>query len=238
MWSLASRRQLSRRSLAFALVLLLHLLLLLALILITPEPPPGGGRDAIVAVLLPNVAKQPAEAKPQPPKPRQERQQSERIRAPDPIVKTPDAEAQDYVLGPVPNIDIRNLPNRRSELAAAAPAAPAASDSAAIGSGPDGKPLYAAQWQREPRDNEVAPYLPRRVPAGAWALIACKTAPQFRVEDCQELADAPRGLGLARAIRNAAWQFRVLPPRLGGQALIGAWVQIRFDFRDGSTSSP
>lgn len=238
MWSLVSRRQLSRRSLAFALVLVLHLLLLAALILITPEPPPGGGRDSIVAVLLPNQAAQKPEAKPQPPKPREQRQDNERIRAPQPMVKTPDAEPQDYVLGPVPNIDIRNLPNRRSELAAAAPAAPAASDSAAIGSGPDGKPLYAAQWQREPRDNEVAPYLPRRVPAGAWALIACKTAPQFRVEDCQELADAPPGSGLARAIRNAAWQFRVLPPRLGGQALIGAWVQIRFDFRDESTSSP
>lgn len=238
MWSLASRRQLSRRSLAFALVVALHLLLLAALILITPEPPPGNGRDAITAVLLPNIASKPAEARPQPPQPKPKRTDSERIRAPEPMVKTPDAEPQDYVLGPLPSVDIRNLPNRRSELAAAAPAAPAASDSAAIGSGPDGKPLYAAEWQREPRDNEVAPYLPRRVPAGAWALIACKTAPQFRVEDCQELADAPPGSGLARAIRNAAWQFRVLPPRLGGQALIGAWVQIRFDFRDAGEQRP
>ncbi|MCX7285632.1 MAG: hypothetical protein NTX28_16600 [Novosphingobium sp.] len=104
-------------------------------------------------------------------------------------------------------------------------------DSASVGQGPGGVRLYAAQWYREPTDAEIGPYLPQRRTQGDWAMIACKTIDKYHVEDCQELGESPAGSGLARAIRQASWQFLVRPPRVNGKPQIGEWVRIRFDFR-------
>jgi protein TonB len=118
----------------------------------------------------------------------------------------------------------------KDELAAAdiskIPAAGAggAGDSEVVGRGPNGDPLYAAQWAREPTNAEIAGYWPRNVTG--WGLVACKTMPNNRVDDCVELDQSPRGSRLASAVRQAAWQFRVKPPRKGGRELIGAWVRI------------
>ena len=103
-------------------------------------------------------------------------------------------------------------------------------DSPVVGRGPRGETLYAAEWAREPTDTELRGYLPQNAPDG-YGLIACKTAPQNRVEDCVELSQSPRGSRLASAVRQAAWQFRVRPPRKNGRPLIGEWVQIRIDYR-------
>jgi len=106
-------------------------------------------------------------------------------------------------------------------------------DSAAAygpGEGPGGERLYNAEWVREPTDAELSTYLPAGIALGSWAEIACKTIENFHVENCRSLGEAPVGSGLARSIRLAAWQFRVRPPRVGGHALIGAWVRIRIDF--------
>ena len=98
-----------------------------------------------------------------------------------------------------------------------------------VGKGPNGEALYAAKWAREPTDAELGGYLPRNAPEG-FGLVACKTMPEDRVEDCIELDQEPHGSHLASAVRQAAWQFRVRPPRKGGHALIGSWVRIRIDY--------
>jgi len=99
-----------------------------------------------------------------------------------------------------------------------------AGDSEVVGHGPNGEALYAAEWAREPSDAEIAGYWPRNT--SGWGLVACKTVPNDRVNDCVELDQSPKGSHLASAVRQAAWQFRVRPPRKGGRELIGAWVRI------------
>jgi protein TonB len=115
--------------------------------------------------------------------------------------------------------DISNLPK----------AGAGEGDSEVVGHGPNGEVLYAAEWAREPTDAELGGYLPRNAPDG-WGLIACKTIPNDRVEDCIELGQDPPGSHLASAVRQAAWQFRVRPPRKNGRELVGSWVQIRIDY--------
>ncbi|MFL6728242.1 MAG: hypothetical protein ACJ8FS_17270 [Sphingomicrobium sp.] len=100
----------------------------------------------------------------------------------------------------------------------------AAGDSEVVGRGPNGDALYAAEWAREPTDAEIGGYWPHNV--SGWGLVACKTIANDRVNDCVELDQSPPGSHLASAVRQAAWQFRVRPPRKGGRAMIGAWVRI------------
>jgi protein TonB len=38
---------------------------------------------------------------------------------------------------------------------------------------------------------------------------------------------------LGYAIQEAAWQFRVKPPRVDGEYQVGTWVQIRIDITPG-----
>jgi len=104
-------------------------------------------------------------------------------------------------------------------------------DSEQVGTGPNGEPLYAAEWYREPTNQELAAYLPKNMPEdGGWGMVACRTAPRFRVEDCVELGQGPAGSHLAGAVRQAAWQFLVRPPRVGGKSMVGEWVRIRIDY--------
>lgn len=95
------------------------------------------------------------------------------------------------------------------------------------GAGPGGEPLYNAEWVREPTQAELAFYLPPIRESG-WALIACKTVPGNRVDNCRTMGESPLGSGLSRGFRQAAWQFRVYPPRIGGKPQIGAWVRIYY----------
>ena len=104
-----------------------------------------------------------------------------------------------------------------------------ADDSEIVGTGPHGETLYAAEWARHPTDAELGGYLPPNAPDG-FGLIACKTVPGDRVDDCVELDQGPPGSHLASAVRQAAWQFRIRPPRKNGVPLVGSWVSIRIDY--------
>lgn len=100
------------------------------------------------------------------------------------------------------------------------------------GEGPGGKPLYNAEWVREPTNSELAPYFTngKPIPLGAWAMVACLTVADNRVENCQTMGESPLGSGLSKALRRASWQFLVRAPRIGNKPQLGVWVRIRLDF--------
>jgi protein TonB len=104
-----------------------------------------------------------------------------------------------------------------------------------VGHAPNGDVLYDAEWARHPTSAELGGYLPHDAPDG-YGLVACKTMPDDRVDDCVELEDYPLGSHLARAVRQAAWQFRVRPPRKNGHPLVGSWVRIRIEYYGRGTS--
>ena len=97
------------------------------------------------------------------------------------------------------------------------------------GTGPNGEPLYAASWYREPYDDELRGFLSVTRGPG-WGMIACRTVPDYRVQDCVIVGESPVGSGIAQAVQAAAWQFRVRPPRIGGKDQVGEWVRIRIDY--------
>lgn len=109
-------------------------------------------------------------------------------------------------------------------------------DSQVVGTAPDGSPLYAARWYREPTDAELGAALSTVEPP-AWALIACKTAPRWAVTDCVGIEQYPTSSNMMNAVLATAWQFQVRPPRRGNQSLMGAWVRIRISYTEGRRSA-
>lgn len=129
--------------------------------------------------------------------------------------------------------DIAAIPSAAkgdTETADAGSGGGGAGNSKASGNGPGGRLLYNAEWYVEPTSAQMRTYIPPNVTG--WGEIACQTAPQYRVENCRELEQSPAGSGIARAVRRAAWQFKVLPPRVNGKQMIGEWVRIRFTITD------
>ena len=104
-----------------------------------------------------------------------------------------------------------------------------AGDSQRVGTAPNGEPLYAARWYKEPTDQELSGYLSTANGPGV-ALIACRTVPDYYVDDCVLESESPPGSMMGRAVLAAAWQFRVRPARVGGREQVGSWVRIRITY--------
>jgi hypothetical protein len=126
--------------------------------------------------------------------------------------------------------DIAKMPRRAAEVPSDNGGDAGSGADGGAATGPGGQRLYRARWYREPTRAELSTYLPKSGRGGDWGMIACRTIEHYHVEDCQELAESPPGSGMARALRQASWQFLVHPPRLGGKPMVGAWVSIRFEF--------
>jgi periplasmic protein TonB len=217
---------------ALALAINLGLLLILMTLGVIPPPSPKTLRGIVVDLIPANKSASPTRS-------RKTIAQRPRVNTSRPVPKPPPIILPvKATIAPPPKPSTKPKPwleMSKDDMAAAdiskLPAAGSGGggDSEVVGKGPNGEALYAAQWAREPTDAELAGYLPRNAPEG-YGLIACKTIPNDRVEDCIELDQEPPGSHLASALRQAAWQFHVRPPRKGGHALIGSWVRIRIDY--------
>ena len=235
-----------RRATGFALALAIEGLLVLLLLTLGWERPPEVEKQVptVVTFIAPEVSEESPEPPRASPEPEQRSETRPQPRQPTPEQPAPERPAEPAapsIAPPAPAI----VPMRWSLVPALprAPAAPPARpvygppdvrsaamrDTERVGTAPNGEPLYAASWYREPDDAMMRAYLSSARGPG-YGLIACRTAPDFRVEDCVALEDYPTGAQITRSALAAAWEFRVRPPRRGGQVLVGSWVRIRISY--------
>lgn len=223
---------------AFALVL--NLLLLLALFTLSPAIDPPKVDDRLPVTFDVETGKkteqQQAKAdtaqKREQDKTQPQQQAAPVIRPPEPVQKPADQPPSPFPFitlnrDQMAAADIGNMPK------GAQGAGSGSGDSAAVqgpGEGPGGVQLFEAEWYRRPTHAELSTYLPANAPPRGYGLVACKTIDHYHVENCQILGEAPMGSGFAKAVRLAAWQFLVRPPRVNGKAMVGSWVRIRIDY--------
>ena len=227
------RSPLQRRASGLALAIGVNvglLLLLLTLGRLAPEARKAG--EALIVDLAPQSDSASSWKKSQVAEKVATRSETKPLPKPPPIVlpsKPTIAVPQTAPEKPAPFIEMSSADMAAGDLRNVSKNSGSDGDSQVVGTGPNGEVLYAAEWAREPTDAELSGYLPRNAPEG-YGLVACKTIPGDRVEDCIELDQQPRGSHLASAVRQAAWQFRVRPPRKNGVPLIGSWVRIEIDY--------
>lgn len=214
-------------------------LLLLALLTLAPRPEPRveDPRHPVSFTLAPAEKAEKAEARKSETRERrvekavERRQAPPAVRAPRPVVRP----AKDASLpflemdsAQMASADIGRMPAKAAGEGTSGQGQSAAA--AGPGEGPGGVQLFEAEWYRRPSHAELATYIPPNAPSSGWGLVACKTVDDFRVENCQALGESPVGSGFARAVRLAAWQFLVRPPRVNGKPMVGSWVRIRIDY--------
>lgn len=248
-WGDRLRGRLGERAVALILSLAIEAVLILAILSLgqmsSTEPHPAGGNLVSVS-FEPDKAEQAAtksapaaeiaRAASQQVVPLPADQHSTAAIVPHPVV-TPSTAPRPFI-EMAGGLDISKLPRQAGPSSPAGPqkkmfgppgSGASAGDSKRVGTAPNGQPMYAAAWYREPYPDELAGYLSTADGPG-WALIACRTAPQWRVEDCVALDEYPTGSNMARAVLAAAWQFQVRPPQIGGVYKVGEWVRIRIDY--------
>lgn len=227
----------TRTSRGGALLITVAVHVLILLLLLTLAPPDVLRQAEPDALKTFNIAPTGAKAAPKP------RGETRRSKAAPPPPSTPHVPPPPVALNMTPlipgleNFDLRNV---HSDVARNDAGAAQGQDSKAAygpGEGPGGARLYNAEWYREPTDAELSTYLPARRQPG-WGIIACQTVERFHVDNCRALGDDPPGSGLAQAIRKAAWQFLVRPPRIDGKPIIGAWVRIKIEVTEAGAVQP
>ena len=237
------REKLGERLTGAVLALLAEALLILAFLSIdfTPEPPPKPPARMVSISIEQDEqpAPEPAKAKAKQAPPSVQPPSSPQAPAPDTPVVTPPAVPPPPAIIPTRNTELAgfDLSKVPRQTPAAAPGKGkmgppdlgVPGDSKRVGSAPNGAPMYAAAWYREPYDSELSGYL-QTADGPGWALIACRTVPEYRVDDCVGLDEYPDGSHIQRSVLAAAWQFRVRPPRVGGVTKYGEWVRIRIDY--------
>jgi protein TonB len=229
------RTELGRRATGIALALVAELLLLLALLTLNqsvevPKEP------RLVEVDL--TASDYPEPAPEQPEPEQSEPRPADRPAPQPVQTAAPAVPQP-VPPPAAVIPLPTAPTAPPPVERSPPAAPAgpvygppdtrsraSTDSVRVGTAPDGSPLYAARWYREP-GKEFFGFLSTASPG--WGLVACRTIPNFYVTDCVPLGETS-GSMLSRSILAGSGVLRVRPAQLGGRSLVGSWVRIRIDY--------
>ena len=234
---------LRRRGAALLLALLFEALLVLLLLFLVP-PAPGGGKRGTMTTFTVDANSdetETSEATRSESRPRTEKA-AKRPPTPEPPVLPPPVPVPETPHGPLPFIvmtrqeygasRIENMRSSPSQPAAqsASSGASRGGDTPVVGTGPNGEPLYAAEWVRRPRQAELATYLPQRWAREGSGLIACRTVARYHVDDCRILGETPPGSGYGNAVLQAAWQFLVRPPRVGGEEMVGTWVSIRIDY--------
>jgi protein TonB len=238
------RENLGERAVAAALALGLEALLLLALITLgqrseTHKEVPLATvsfdvRDRPEKPAQPEKAK--AKARPSAPARQSPTREQAQAQPTNTAVAPPQPPAAVIPVSPqaMRSFDLANVP--RPPKAPPGPAygpafTPSFGDSQRVGTAPNGQPMYAASWYpHEPTHEQMAGYLSTADPG--WALITCKTVPDYRVEDCVGLDEYPENSHLIRAVLAASWQFRVRPPRVNGVLQVGDWVRIRITYEE------
>ena len=233
-----------RRAVGIGAALLAELLLVLLLLTLAPDAPqPRRERRTVFSMTdEPPTPEQEETPERDEPAPAQAERPVER-----PVPEPPPVPAAVAPPVPVPIIPLSPAQMAQADITPPSPPAPPAprrgvagppnvgggsafADTPRVsGTGPNGEPLYAAAWYREPYPEELRGYLSTARGPG-WGLIACRTAREWRVEDCVALGEYPEGSNIARSVLAAAWQFKVRPPRIGGELRYGEWVRIRIDY--------
>jgi protein TonB len=231
-----------RRALSLALAVAIEVLLLLALIALGQRsethkevPMATVSFDARDIPEKPAQPESKAKASPSAPAPRSPAQQ-DKAQPTNTTIAPPRPPAAIIPVSPqaVQSFDLANVPKppKAPPGPAYGPAfTPAFGDSKRVGTAPNGQAMYAASWYpHEPTHEQMAGYLSTADPG--WALITCKTVPDYRVEDCVGLDEYPENSHLIRAVLAASWQFRIRPPRVNGVLEVGDWVRIRVTYEE------